>query len=204
MAEEIQHRTNRVEEQCDKAIGLFVDKPRFRALLASWLTEGQEIEDAFWQLLLRRIDNPDTRGITLDFIGKIVGQERGFLLDDEYKIFLTARIKANRSSGKLPQLIDILALLVTGEITAYTWTKDLLFVIREQLVIDPDVLAHRFMDVAKAPGDHLTVMYTVVPYANTIILDDEQNPFVTGAQSPGDENTVNYGGGILGAEVVAE
>lgn len=191
---EIAHRTTRVTDGQDKAIGLFKDQPRFRAVLGSWLAESQEIEDMLWALLQRRIDNPDTGGVTLDAIGDIVGQPRGALADDEYKVFITARIKAHRSSGRLDQLLAILALLTPGEIDAYTFPKSLLFILPDQLMLDPVTLAVQFLGVAKAAGDHLDVVYSVAPRVSTWTLDDASAPHVTVAQSPGDYNAAGSGG----------
>lgn len=80
-------------------------------LLACLLAPFDDLELALQQVLqLRSIYT--ARGIYQDQIGKLVGQPRNGLGDDDYRRFLFARIKTNRSNGRRATLIQIAKLLL--------------------------------------------------------------------------------------------
>jgi hypothetical protein len=86
------------------------DKPRMQAWLAAYLESLQTLEDTAIQVMANRW--PLTaEGEQLDILGKIVGQERGALTDDQYRLFILARILANRSKGRASDLGEILEVL---------------------------------------------------------------------------------------------
>jgi hypothetical protein len=58
----------------------------------------QELEDAT-QSLLTTLDIDNSVGAQLDVIGRLIGQVRGGFDDATYRLFLKARIQANRSTG---------------------------------------------------------------------------------------------------------
>jgi len=60
--------------------------------------------------LYRKIDN--AVGVTLDNIGKNVGQQRGALDDIVYKIILKTKIKSNISGGQIETLNEILNVIL--------------------------------------------------------------------------------------------
>lgn len=71
----------------------------------------QEAQNAIQQLKLLRAIATAT-GWQLDVLGKIVGQKRNGLGDDDYRRFIRAKILVNRSSGTIDQLIKIARLIV--------------------------------------------------------------------------------------------
>lgn len=88
-------------------------KPRTSALLASWLSEVQLVEDAFWQLFAER-SLAAAYGATLDLLGKIVGQPRGGRDDATYRLWISARVLVERSSGTTEQILAIASKLAGG------------------------------------------------------------------------------------------
>lgn len=91
----------------DLFIQVFRDKPRLNVILKAFARQADELEAVFWQILdARNIDK--AVGIQLDIIGKLVGQPRVGTDDEVYRLYLKARIRSNRSSGKN---IDIFALM---------------------------------------------------------------------------------------------
>jgi hypothetical protein len=77
----------------------FKEKPLLEALLRSYLTQIQNVEDCAWEVIYAR--NIETGvGDQLDKIGEIVGRERLGLEDDEYRLAIRCQIRINRSSGK--------------------------------------------------------------------------------------------------------
>jgi hypothetical protein len=90
-------------------------KPRTSALLASWLDEVQQAEDALWQLLVERWLSSAV-GDQLDVLGRIVGEPRRGRDDDTYRLWISARNLVSRSSGKTTELLAIVRTLVAPEV----------------------------------------------------------------------------------------
>lgn len=89
----------------------FRDSTNMKALVSSRSLEAQEIEDALMSLLtLPSID--DGVGAQLDVLGKIVGQPRGGRTDEVYRVWLRARIRLLRSSGRVRDVLEVLRLAV--------------------------------------------------------------------------------------------
>lgn len=85
-------------------------QPRLQAWLAAYLEQIQSLEDVAIQVMTDRW--PLTAiGVQLDTLGKIVGQSRGTLTDDQYRLFILARILVNKSKGRAAELGDILTIL---------------------------------------------------------------------------------------------
>jgi hypothetical protein len=116
----------RIADYLDQAVTRFIqvfqDKPRLTALLASWTAEANELEGVYWSLITDRTVDRAT-GITLDLIGKLVGQPRVGPNDEVYRIFIKTRIRVNRSQGESIDLIEVARLLFDAD--------NIRFVIRE-------------------------------------------------------------------------
>lgn len=95
------------------AVALLTDRyrqPKISALLAAWTAEVQALELAYWDLLTKR--SPATaEGAVLDLLGKIVGQPREGRTDEQYRVWIAARVLVNQSSGLSRQLIALAAKL---------------------------------------------------------------------------------------------
>ncbi len=78
---------------------------------------AQSIEDALWKLVTDRALTT-SEGAQLDDIGAILGEERQGRDDDDYRVFLSARILLNRCSGTPEQIIalfvKVLSVLLPG------------------------------------------------------------------------------------------
>jgi hypothetical protein len=86
-------------------------KPRNKALLASWLGELQQAEDALWQLLVER-SLASAEGDQLDVLGAIVGQPREGRDDESYRLWISARTMVLRSSGTTTEMLAIARTLI--------------------------------------------------------------------------------------------
>lgn len=97
-------------------------QPRFTALLASYLDEIQQLEDALWSVYLSSSVAYAT-GDALDMLGALVGQPRAGRSDADYRLWITARIRLNHSSGRPRDIYGILRAIfpatVTIELTEY-------------------------------------------------------------------------------------
>ncbi len=79
--------------------------------LQQWLTAlvgpVQTIEGALEQLLEERRLGTAV-GVQLDTIGRLVGQARGGLNDADFERYIRARIVANRASGTVDQVLQVI------------------------------------------------------------------------------------------------
>lgn len=103
-------------------IQLFQDKPKFLALLKTFTTEAQEIEQSLADLDTA-FDPATAEGSQLDVLGEIIGEARAGKTDADYRIFLLARLLINRSSGTVPQILELFSLVggagTVAEISQY-------------------------------------------------------------------------------------
>lgn len=81
--------------------------PRLRAVACGLLDAVQDVGGASWQLYTERWVDTAVGG-QLDGIGAVIGQERAGRTDIVFRAFLRARVLANRSAGKWPELVAIL------------------------------------------------------------------------------------------------
>ncbi len=81
----------------------------------------QPLEDTMQQVFLQRtIDN--SVGTQLDAIGKLVGQPRNGLADDDYRRYCRAGISANRSKGTVEDLLKVIDLVIFDDSATYVVT----------------------------------------------------------------------------------
>lgn len=98
-------------EEAVKRLVLQFQKPRFKALVRRFCGPLQKAEHAAVQLMIYR--TVDTAfGELLNQFGKLVGQPRRDLDDDDYRRYIRARIKANRSRGTGPDILAIARLVI--------------------------------------------------------------------------------------------
>lgn len=134
------------------------EENNIKKLLRVLIEPLQDIETALQQLIARTVDN--STGINLDVFGRIVGQPRGGLLDDDYRRLIRARIVANRSSGEIESLLAVAALVLNDD-DAYLHIKyvsNATLVLRvEDVIVSADVagLMMRMLRDAVAAGVRL-------------------------------------------------
>jgi hypothetical protein len=115
-----------VADGTSHVISQYKGKPKFLLRLACYLNSLQHIED---QLpLIHDAFRPDLAvGFRLDWVGAKVGQPRTGSTDSDYRLFIKARIRSNRSEGKIADLRAIMTLLVS----AHTYYEGALSVVLE-------------------------------------------------------------------------
>lgn len=94
------------------------DEPNnIRKLITGLVTPVQVVEDALQALLTERAVNTAI-GAQLDVLGRLVGQDRGGMVDDDYRRLIRARISVNRSKGTISDVL-VVAELVVDDVGAY-------------------------------------------------------------------------------------
>lgn len=106
--------TNHVDRALARLRSQYQGKPKIEAFVTALLEPIQDLEDALWTLYVGRILDTATFA-QLDAIGYIVGEPRLGRIDDDYRRFIRARIKTNRSNGLHEELLAITRLVLDDE-----------------------------------------------------------------------------------------
>lgn len=72
---------------------------------------ADRLEAAMHQVLLA-FDLETSEGLQLDLLGKLVGQSRFGMVDEDFRRFIRARIKANKSSGTINEILEVIGLVL--------------------------------------------------------------------------------------------
>ncbi len=163
------HRTDGLA----KLLAQFKDMPRMEAVLGAFLDQIQKIEDVLWALFTE--DWIDTAtGDRLDVLGDIVGEERGGASDEEYRSFIRARVRVNRSTGLLAELVAIVKLIQYDDLDVHAreyYPAALQVEADEEVTVNPHRVAAMLQDAAPA-GVALRFVYLTAARANTLMFDN--------------------------------
>jgi len=110
--------TDHFEQAADKLIQRYKGKPRFAALLGTYIKQVQELEDATWQVVASRdVDTADD--VRLEILGRLVSQPRRGATTEQYRLYIKSKIAVNRSDGA-PETLKSIARLLLGQGTTLT------------------------------------------------------------------------------------
>lgn len=158
----ISDSTRHVEEGLELQLHQFTNSPKLKALLSALLRQLDRIEDAIGQLQDGQwFDN--AKGAALDSIGRLVGQQRNTMNDDDFRLWMRARIVVNRSRGTPDDIIRVLKTLVGPDTSVELFQHaDISFTAfpRDALKYD----AHRVLDIlleAKVLGVTAHLQYAI-------------------------------------------
>lgn len=127
-------------------------KPRITMWILCFLQQVQYIEDAI-AATVNVWDLETATGWRLDILGARVGQARIGSSEAVFRLFIRARIRANRSIGKIKDLIDVANLLIGVGLYSYRESTGNVFV-----NVDPAVLTW-------ATADELTAIQQMLQRA---------------------------------------
>lgn len=96
------------------------DSPKVRALVSVLAKPDQDLEDTAWDLYSKR-GVETAEGVQLDILGKLVGQLRLGLSDDDFRRLIRVRILANRAGGRADTITRVIA-GVLGVVVRYHGT----------------------------------------------------------------------------------
>ncbi len=94
----------------------FRDKPRIRALIQALALGVQCLEDDMFGVLISTPLDVAT-GDALNQWGALVGEPRGGLTDEDYRVFIDARVLVNISEGTPDELIEIFRRITAPQIS---------------------------------------------------------------------------------------
>lgn len=163
--------TDHVTRGLRKLLGQFQDKPKLRALLATYLKQIQALEDHA-NATMATLTIGTGVGITLDRIGRIVGRGRNGLSDADYVFALRAQIRINRSSGTLQDFIDVLTVALHASqlftvVAVDTGPGSVEVTVLGQLALTQVLPMWQNVSAARAGGIRLEFIFSVQTVANT-------------------------------------
>lgn len=86
----------------------FAGATKLRELITAFADAAQDIEDDTWACIEdRMLDTAE--GAQLDQYGRVLGQPRNGLSDEDYRALLGIRILANRSNGQADVILRVVA-----------------------------------------------------------------------------------------------
>lgn len=148
-----------VEQGLALLLGQHKGKPRIAALLTVYLRRVQELEDAIWDVLVKRLIDSAT-GVELAKIGRTVGQVNEAAWDDDtYRLFIKARIRANKSNGHGDDVIDVLTLVEAADFVLREYYPATMFVDFDTMPAASPFILVELARRAKAAGVRLQVLY---------------------------------------------
>jgi len=154
---EIIHNPALVAEGITRLLEQYKGSETLKKLLTIYLEEIQELEDANFAVITSRFLE-GAEGAQLDVLGALVGELRQGKTDEAYKVWITARIRLNRSFGRPDDVIECLH-LVTDATFVYEEYSSAFFtvVFWDRPEFPNDVTAITYL--AKAIGVGMLVVY---------------------------------------------
>ncbi len=185
-----------------RLIDQYKDKPRMAAFVSAFTDRVQDIEDALY-LTFFESAIADAVGAQLDVLGDVVGQKRQGMVDDEYRSFIYARIKVNRSDGKLEQLLEILSLILNGQDTPPTDPIEATEMYPCTVLLEaygvtanPFITWRDFLEPAAAGGVRLFYVSNQEAIADSLIAADENGDFVPEEDQTCSDENGDFDGGL--------
>lgn len=143
----IEHIEDHVAQAAASMISQYHDKPRMNAVLKAYVAGAQDAEDMLWDVMLSHLLDSAT-GDRLETVGKLVGQARKGSNDDQYRLYIEARIRVNRSNGKPQDIVALMQLLLADYEHEYRpmFPASVMIEARglDLVTRDPEVLAELF------------------------------------------------------------
>lgn len=109
---------NHEERARKRLLSQHQSKPRIVALAEAMGAGAQLLEDTLFDVLLTG-SLEAANGVTLDMIGRVVGEVRGPLEDEDFRRFINARILVNVCKGSIDELLAIWALVTAPSSVRY-------------------------------------------------------------------------------------
>lgn len=198
---DLQHTLTHVADGEARLIEAFKDKPLVTAVLRVSLLRVQHFEDVLWDIYTG-VWLPNAIGVQLDNLGDIVGEPRKGRADDLYRLWVKARILANRSNGKQQELLAVLRLLIgPGPTVTYTRTPPAAFRIEIAGMSSSGDVARTVQSILtqmKAAGVRMELEYTdEIATAFTFAVDATEGT-VDHVKGFGDTSDPSVGGFFSG------
>lgn len=134
--------------------------------------QAQDLEDAL-QTLFTLFSIDDCEGVQLDIIGRVVGQPRNSVDDATYRVYLKARILANRSTGTTEDLYAVFNALLgaIGFVSTTSPIRQFAFRAKTAITRTQAMIAIEFLRAAKEAGAGAVFEWQESPTAQMFTYD---------------------------------
>lgn len=151
---------NHTEVGISRPTSKLKNSPAFIKLLTVFLDKMDELESAFLELANQK-DLESVTGIWLDYIGKIVGEDRKGRDDETYRKYLKLRVSINKSDGTPDIITEIMQSQVNADMARifegrYAWGQVLLTKPSSISYLDLDIL-----NQIRPVGTHIHLLYDI-------------------------------------------
>lgn len=109
----LSYKTTHIVEALSNLVTQFKGKNIFDKLLTIFVTQIQEVEDVFNEIMIERCLDTAV-GVQLDGLGDVVGEDRQGRNDDDYRVAIRARISLNLSEGTPEDIIFLMRSISDG------------------------------------------------------------------------------------------
>ncbi len=144
----------------------FRDQRVTPALLRTFANRVQDLEAAIWTVINGRNLTNGAGGVVLDTLGGLVGEARNGRSDADYVAAISLRIKINRSTGRTPEVLAIVALAANGAPWEYHETPPAGFVVLFAGTSSGAKALGAVIDSCKPVGVEAGVWYTSIGLAS--------------------------------------
>lgn len=180
-----------------RVIDQFSEATRFKNLIGAIVEPVQEIEDALHQLLIAR-SVTTAIGAQLDILGEIVGQAREGRTDDDYRIWINARILVNRSTGTPNDSLEIMQLVEPLAVTSITDYYPASYEVESIGIQNTPAVLAEIMRAVKPAGVGFGFVYSDVVPEFVFTLDDDTTETLDTSLGLGDTSDPDTGGQLTG------
>jgi len=196
----------KIVDHAARAKAKLLEQYRNQPLLSAFVEElagrVQDLEDAVYDLVAQTAVGTAT-GVWLEYLGAIVGEERGAEGDVLFRRYIVARVRANRSHSTLNDVVAVveaafgvpLPLLTLSELGRACLQVDLnadfSASLRDRLI--------RFLSSARSAGVGQTLFWTDVGITKTFTFSVGTGLEVDADAGFGDSSAPLVGGSFIGA-----
>lgn len=167
--------TDHVDRALARLITQFRNSVSHRGLLASYVAEVQEAENALFDILVQS-SIADATGAQLDGLGQILGERRNGRSDEVYRQAVAARFFLNKSSGTVEEILHLFR-LITDASPFLDEYFPAAFVLRlEELPVDDPVNYALMLRAVKVAAVRAVLHYLTAPPGETFTLGDLDGP----------------------------
>lgn len=119
----LSHITDHAERARARLVTQFRSTVSHGALLDVLSRQVQEVEDMLYSLLSTTVID-SSAGVQLDRLGKVLKVPRNAHTDAQFRAYLKAQILVNRSSGTVPEILEILRVVLAAyDANVVEWTS---------------------------------------------------------------------------------
>ena len=184
-----------------KLLAQYSDKPLVAGIIGELGGLAQEAEAAIWDLIAETSIDTST-GVWLDRLGAIIGEARDGAADVDYRAFIKARIYANRSNGRVEDLISVVKAWNGGILPTLFVTQYYPAAVELRLGVVVTVIERllRLLKCTRSAAIGQMVLYQTVADAAAFTFSSSAAPEASATQGFGDSTTPATGGSFVGAE----